>query len=67
MKWRHGSQRRGIELIGAPLIRYRVIDMDNLLQVEIGWHLEVPIEAPSQFIVDVLPVGRNCALEGDIV
>jgi hypothetical protein len=48
---------QGIELIGAPLIRYRVIDMNDLLQVEIGWPLEAPVEAPSQFIVDVLPAG----------
>lgn len=46
---------QGIELIGVPLIRYRVIDMDNLLHVEIGWLLETPLEAPPQFIVDVLP------------
>lgn len=48
---------QGIEPFGAPLIRYRVIDMDNDLQVEIGWPIDGPIEAPSQFVVDVLPAG----------
>ncbi len=58
---------QGIDLSGAPLIRYRVIDMDNLLHVEIGWPLKTPVEAPSQFVVDVLPAGTyGCATYRDV-
>ncbi len=47
----------GIELSGLALIRYRVIDMAGVLQVEIGWSVDSPVDAPAPFVVDVLPAG----------
>ncbi|PKQ25241.1 MAG: hypothetical protein CVT64_11095 [Actinobacteria bacterium HGW-Actinobacteria-4] len=48
---------QGIEPSGPPLIRYRVIDMDSELQVEIGWPVAEPVVAGPDLISDSLPAG----------
>lgn len=47
----------GIAPIGPPLIRYRVIDMDGLLQVENGWPVAELRGAPDSLVLDTLPGG----------
>ncbi|HEX7351789.1 GyrI-like domain-containing protein [Brachybacterium sp.] len=48
---------RGIAPIGPPLIRYRVIDMDGLLQIENGWPVADLAGAPDSLVLDTLPGG----------
>lgn len=50
-------QSQAIEPAGVPLIRYRIIDMDTLLHVEIGFPVSGPVAAPPGFVVDELPAG----------
>jgi effector-binding domain-containing protein len=55
-------QEHGIAPAGAPIIRYRVIDMARQLEVDIG----VPVaELPAvdgELIADTLPAGRYASL-----
>jgi hypothetical protein len=52
---------RGIEPSGGPLIRYRVIDMETVMQVEIGWPVAEPVDADDArdagLVADSLPAG----------
>ena len=47
----------GIAPNGAPIIRYRVIDMARELQVEIGVPVAAPVVVADGLVCDVLPAG----------
>ncbi|GGM31052.1 GyrI-like domain-containing protein [Dactylosporangium sucinum] len=49
---------RGAEPAGAPFFKYDVIDMDNLLEVEVGVPLAVPVPGEGPVTAGVLPAGR---------
>ncbi|WP_238012747.1 GyrI-like domain-containing protein [Dactylosporangium sp. AC04546] len=49
---------RGAEPAGAPFFKYDVIDMDNLLEVEVGVPLAVPVPGEGPVHAGVLPAGR---------
>ena len=48
---------RGIEPSGPPLIRYRVIDMERALHIELGWPVAQPVDAGPEWVTDSLPAG----------
>jgi effector-binding domain-containing protein len=43
--------------MGPPIVRYRVIDMANALEVEIGFPVAHPVEAADGLVADTLPAG----------
>jgi effector-binding domain-containing protein len=49
---------RGIEPAGPPLIRYRIIDMDRELSIDVGVPIAEPAQGDGRVIGDVLPAGR---------
>jgi len=53
---------RGIEPAGPPLIRYKVIDMERTMQIEVGVPVAAPIDGDDRVIGGVLPAGRYAVL-----
>ena len=49
---------RGIEAAGPPLIRYRVIDMERQMSIDVGVPIAEPAQGDGRVIGDVLPAGR---------
>lgn len=54
--------QQGEGLMGAPFIRYHIIDMDGLMDVEIGWPVDNPLKGDGRVSAGVLPAGRYAAL-----
>lgn len=54
--------KQGIEPAGAPFIRYHVIDMENLMDVELGIPVAAPITGDDRVKAGVLPSGQYAAL-----
>lgn len=56
---------QGIQPSGGPLIRYRVIDMETVMQVEIGWPVAEPVDpgtaSDAGLVADSLPAGTYAA------
>lgn len=64
---RHGEvfgwlEQHGIAPAGAPFIRYHVIDMQALMDVEMGVPVAEPIEGDEHVSAGVMPAGRYAAL-----
>jgi effector-binding domain-containing protein len=53
---------RGIAPAGAPFVRYFCIDMDNNLDVEIGWPVATPVSGDGRVNAGTLPAGRYASL-----
>jgi effector-binding domain-containing protein len=53
---------RGIEPAGPPLIRYRVIDMERQLEIDIGVPTAAPVNGDGRVVGDTLPAGRYARL-----
>jgi effector-binding domain-containing protein len=49
---------RGIPAAGAPFWKYNVIDMDRLLEVEVGVPVTEPAAGDDRVLAGVLPAGR---------
>ncbi|MCC6612601.1 MAG: GyrI-like domain-containing protein [Anaerolineae bacterium] len=47
---------------GPPLIRYRVIDMMNKLDIELGWPVASAMSGDGRVLADSLPAGRYASL-----
>ena len=52
-----------VEPAGPPLIRYKVIDMEGAMEIEVGLPVAAPIEGDDRVIGGVLPrqVGMPCS------
>jgi effector-binding domain-containing protein len=50
--------KRGLPPAGAPFWKYNVIDMDGLLEVEVGVPVGEPVEGEDEVVAGVLPAGR---------
>lgn len=50
--------QRGIAPAGPPFLRYNVIDMERLLDVEAGFPVTAAVEGDGRVIAGVLPAGR---------
>jgi effector-binding domain-containing protein len=51
-------QSQGIAPAGAPFFRYRMIDMEARLDIEVGWPTAHAVEGRSPIISGALPTGR---------
>jgi effector-binding domain-containing protein len=49
---------RGLKPAGAPLWRYRVIDMAAKLEIDVGVPVGRPVTGDNRIIADTLPAGR---------
>jgi DNA gyrase inhibitor GyrI len=49
---------RGIEPVGAPFLRYHVIDMERELEIEAGVPVAATVDPARGVISGVLPAGR---------
>ena len=53
---------RDIPPAGAPFWKYNVIDMDRLLEVEVGVPVTAPVDGDDRVLAGVLPAGRYATL-----
>jgi effector-binding domain-containing protein len=51
-------REREIPAAGPPFWKYNVIDMDRLLEVEVGVPITAPVEGDDRVLAGVLPAGR---------
>lgn len=49
---------KNIAPAGAPFWNYRVIDMENTMEIDVGVPVDNPIEGEGRIIAGVLPAGR---------
>lgn len=54
--------RRGIAPMGAPFVRYVVIDMERLLEIEVGFPVAEAQEGDERVVAGMLPAGRYASL-----
>ena len=54
--------KQGAAPSGAPFIRYLVIDMEALLDIEVGWPVATALPGDGRVTAGVLPAGRYAAL-----
>ena len=54
--------QHGVSPVGAPILRYHVIDMAGKLDIEIGWPVAAPIPGNGRVNAGVLPAGRYACL-----
>jgi effector-binding domain-containing protein len=55
-------RERHIAPVGPPFWKYNVIDMDRLLEVEVGAPVAAPVDGDDQVLAGVLPSGRYATL-----
>ncbi len=55
-------QKQGRTPSGAPFIRYHVIDMAALLDIELGWPVASALAGEGRISAGVLPAGRYASL-----
>lgn len=55
-------RERDIPAGGAPFWKYNVIDMERLLEVEVGVPVTAPVDGDGRVIAGVLPAGRYATL-----
>jgi effector-binding domain-containing protein len=52
----------GVTPVGAPFLKYNVIDMDRQLEIEAGAPVPADIEGEGDIIAGVLPAGRYATI-----
>jgi effector-binding domain-containing protein len=55
-------ERHGVSPVGAPILRYHVIDMAGRLDIDVGWPISAPIGGNGRVNAGVLPAGRYASL-----
>jgi effector-binding domain-containing protein len=53
---------KGLKPGGAPLWRYRVIDMAAKLEIDVGVPVVTPVTGDDRITADTLPVGRYATI-----
>jgi effector-binding domain-containing protein len=53
---------RAIPVAGPPFWKYNVIDMDRVLEVEVGVPVATPVDGDDRVLAGVLPAGRYATL-----
>jgi effector-binding domain-containing protein len=53
---------RGLEPAGAPLWRYRLIDMAAKLEIDVAVPVATPVTGDNRLTADILPAGRYATL-----
>ncbi len=59
MEW---LQKQGLSPSGAPFVRYRVINMADKLDIEMGWPVATPMTGDGRIQADTLPAGRYASV-----
>ena len=54
--------KQGVDPAGAPFVHYHIIDMEALLDVEMGVPVASPVSGDGRVSAGVLPAGRYAAL-----
>lgn len=54
--------QQGVAPVGAPFVRYLVIDMEALLDIEVGVPLATALSGDDRICAGVLPAGRYASL-----
>jgi effector-binding domain-containing protein len=54
--------KKGLKPAGAPLWRYRVIDMAAKLEIDVGVPVATPVTGDNRIIADTLPEGRYATI-----
>lgn len=54
--------KQGIAPAGAPFVRYLVIDMEAILEIEVGFPVAGAVSGDSRISAGVLPAGRYASL-----
>jgi effector-binding domain-containing protein len=54
--------QHGIQPAGAPFIRYRVINMPGMLDVEVGWPVAAAASGNGRVAAGALPAGRYASV-----
>ncbi|HEU4321860.1 MAG TPA: GyrI-like domain-containing protein [Roseiflexaceae bacterium] len=54
--------QHGVPPVGAPILRYHVIDMAGKLDIEVGWPITAPLPENGRVNAGVLPAGRYASL-----
>jgi effector-binding domain-containing protein len=55
-------EKQRVTPIGAPFIRYLVIDMEALLEIEVGFPVNGALSGDDRVRVGILPAGRYASL-----
>jgi effector-binding domain-containing protein len=55
-------EKQGVAPTDAPFIRYLVIDMPSLLDIELGWPVASPLSGTERIRAGLLPAGRYASL-----
>ena len=55
-------EQQGVEPVGAPFVRFHVIDMAALMDIEMGVPVANALEGEGQVTAGVLPAGRYASL-----
>src|SRR5580693_8214365 len=55
-------RERDVPPAGPPFWKYNVIDMDRLLEVEVGVPVATPVDGDDRVLAGVLPAGRYVTL-----
>lgn len=53
---------KGLKPAGAPLWRYRVIDMGAKMEIDVGVPVATPVKGDNRITADTLPAGRYATL-----
>jgi len=53
---------RGVPPAGPPFWKYNVIDMDTVLEVEVGVPVAAPLDGGGRVLASVLPAGQYAAV-----
>lgn len=49
---------KGVASAGAPFWNYRIIDMENTMEVDVGVPVDTPVQGDGRVTADVLPAGH---------
>jgi len=55
-------EQQGVVPTGAPFVRYHVIDMSGVMDIEMGWPVADPLSGNDRIQPGVLPAGRYAFL-----
>jgi effector-binding domain-containing protein len=55
-------EKQGVVPVGAPFIRFHVINMQAGMDIEMGWPVQSPLSGNDRVRVGVLPAGRYASL-----
>jgi effector-binding domain-containing protein len=55
-------EKQGVAPVGAPFVRFHVINMQEGMDIEMGWPVQSPLSGNNRISAGVLPAGRYASL-----